>query len=69
MKLMKLKSPFGSLFVVALLVGLPFLCSEAQARGGAVAAAIMAAAALAAAASAGAAAIMVAATAAGAPME
>ena len=34
MKLMKLKSPFWSLFVVALLVGLPFLCSEAQARGG-----------------------------------
>ncbi len=34
MKLMKLKSPFWSLFVVALLVGLPCLCSEAQARGG-----------------------------------
>jgi len=34
MKLIKLKSPFGSLFVVALLLGLPFLCSEAQARGG-----------------------------------
>src|SRR5450759_1411184 len=34
MKQMKMKSPFGSLFVVALLVSLPFLCSEAQARGG-----------------------------------
>ena len=34
MKLTKLRSPLGSLFVVALLVGLPFLCSEAQARGG-----------------------------------
>ena len=34
MKLMKLKSPFGSLLVAALLVGLPFLGSEAQARGG-----------------------------------
>ena len=34
MKLMKLKSPFGSLIVVALLVSLPCLCSEAQARGG-----------------------------------
>ena len=36
MKLMRLRSPLWSLFVVALLVGLPFLCSEAQAqRGGA----------------------------------
>lgn len=34
MKQMKLKSPLGSLFVVALLMSLPFLCSEAQARGG-----------------------------------
>ena len=35
MKLRKLKSPFWSLFVAALLLGLPFLCSEAQAyRGG-----------------------------------
>lgn len=34
MKLMKPQSPFWSLFVVALLLGLPFLCSEAQARGG-----------------------------------
>ncbi len=34
MKLMKLRSPLWSLFVMALLVGLPFLCSEAQARGG-----------------------------------
>jgi hypothetical protein len=34
MKLMKLKSPFWSLFVVALLAGLPGLCLEAQARGG-----------------------------------
>ena len=34
MKLMKLKSPFGSLIVVALLVSLPCLGSEAQARGG-----------------------------------
>ena len=34
MKLMKLKSPFWSLFVVALLVSLPCLGSEAQARGG-----------------------------------
>ncbi len=35
MKSMKLKSPFWSLFAVALLVGLPCLCSEAQAyRGG-----------------------------------
>ena len=36
MKLIKLKSPLWSLFVVALLVALPFLCSEAQAqrRGG-----------------------------------
>jgi len=34
MKLMTLKSPFWSLFVVALLVGLPFFCSEVQARGG-----------------------------------
>ena len=34
MKLMKLKSSFGSLLVAALLVGLPLLCSEAQARGG-----------------------------------
>ena len=33
MKLMKLKSPFWSLFVVALLVSLPFLLSEAQAHG------------------------------------
>ena len=35
MKLRKLKSPFWSLFAVALLLGLPFLCSGAQApRGG-----------------------------------
>ena len=34
MKLIKLKSPFWSLFVVALLVGLPFYCYVAQARGG-----------------------------------
>lgn len=34
MKLMQLKSPLGSLFVAALLLGLPFLCSEAHARGG-----------------------------------
>jgi hypothetical protein len=35
MKSMNLKSPFWSLFVVALLVGLPGLCLEAQAyRGG-----------------------------------
>src|SRR5665648_1134331 len=34
MKLMKLKSPFASLLVVALLVSLPYLGSEAQARGG-----------------------------------
>ena len=38
MKLRKLKSPLWSLFVVALLVGLPFLCSEAQAQRGGVAA-------------------------------
>jgi hypothetical protein len=30
MKLIKLRSPFWSLFVVALLVGLPGLCSEAK---------------------------------------
>ena len=36
MKLMRLRSPLWSLFLVALLVGLSFLCSEAQAqRGGA----------------------------------
>jgi len=35
MKSMKAKSAFGSLFAVALLVALPFFCSEAQAwRGG-----------------------------------
>ena len=34
MKLMRLRSPLWSLFLVALLVGLPFLCSEVQARGG-----------------------------------
>jgi hypothetical protein len=35
MKLRKMKSPFGSILVAALLIGLPLLCSEAQAfRGG-----------------------------------
>lgn len=34
MKLMQLKSPLWSLFVMVLLVGLPFFGSEAQARGG-----------------------------------
>ena len=34
MKLRKLKSPFWSLFAVALLVALPYLCSEAQAQRG-----------------------------------
>ena len=50
MKLRKMKSPFGSLIVAALLVSLPFLCSEAQAQ-----ARRWLAAALAAAVSAGAA--------------
>jgi hypothetical protein len=34
MKPINLKSPLWSLFVMVLLTGLPFLCSEAQARGG-----------------------------------
>ena len=34
MKLMRLKSPFWSLLAVALLVSLPYLCSEAQAQRG-----------------------------------
>jgi hypothetical protein len=34
MKLTNLKSLLWSLFLVALLVGLPYLCSEAQAQPG-----------------------------------